>query len=135
MRSRSDARTRPVRIVRFDPGSLDSADILGLVQMLGLDPGRTTYDVDDAPEGQVRRGPDRHAGLRFTTRLILEVMYLHSKTVAVPDAHVRDGLAFLTRNPDGTLFNQGMVTGDLFQVCVAKHRLKAVYVAVSYRRY
>ena len=126
---------RPVKIVQIEPGSTNSPDVLGLVQILGLPPYRAAYDVEEAPQGQVRHGPGPHEKFTFTTRSILEVMYLLSKTVAVPEEHVLEGLAPITRNADGTPFNWCMVTGDLFRVCVSKHRPNAAYVSVQYRGY
>ena len=58
-----------------------------------------------------------------------------SKTVAVPEEHARKGIVRLTVNPDGSPFDWGMVTGDLFRVCVSRHRPNRAYVAVKYRGY
>jgi hypothetical protein len=128
-------QTKPVKVVQIDPASVTSPEVLGLVQMLGLFPNLTAYDVEEAPEGQVRRGPEPRTKITFTTRSILEVMYLLSKTVAVPDEHVEARLVQLTRNPDGTPFDWCRVTGDLFRVCVAKHRPRTAFVSVAYRGY
>ena len=128
-------QTKRVEVVKIDPVSLSSPDVLELVEILGLYPNQTSYEVDKAPEGQIRRSPEPRSKLTFTTRSILEVMYLLSKTVAVPDEHVQAGLAPITRNPDGTPFDWCMVTGDLFRVCVSKHRPKTAYVSVAYRGY
>jgi hypothetical protein len=128
-------QSRPVKVVQIDPGSVTSPDVLDLVGILGLQPYQATYDVEEAPQGQVRRGPEPHDKVTFTTRSILEVMYVLSKTVAVPEEHVRAGLAPITRNPDGSPFDWCMVTGDLFRVCVSKHRPKVAYVSVPYRGY
>ena len=62
-------------------------------------------------------------------------MYLLSKTVAVPREHCEKGLVRFTRNPDGSPFDWNLVTGDLFHVCVAKHRPDSAFVAVRYRDY
>lgn len=128
-------QAKPVKVVQIDPGSATSPDVLDLVQILGLPPYQTTYDVEEAPQGQVRRGSEPRAKVTFTTRSILEVMYLLSKTVAVPQEHVGAGLAPITRNPDGTPFDWCMVTGDLFRACASKHRPKTAYVSVPYRGY
>jgi hypothetical protein len=124
-----------VKVVQVDPGSIASAEVLGLGQILGLKPYLTTYDVLEAPEGQIRRGPEPRIDITITTRSLLEVMYLLSKTVAVPEEHLDAGLAQLTRNPDGTPFDWCMVSGDLFRVCVSKHRPGVAFASVQYRGY
>lgn len=62
-------------------------------------------------------------------------MYLLSKTVDVPEEHCRKGVARSTKNPDGSPFDWGLVTGDLFHVCVTRHRPDTSFVAVKYRDY
>jgi hypothetical protein len=126
-------QTRPVKVAQIDPGSVASAEVIGIGQILGLKPSLMTYDVLEAPEGQIRRGPEPRADITITTRSLLEVMYLLSKTVAVPDEHIDAGLAPLTRYPDGTPFDWCMVSGDLFRVCVSKHRPGSAFVTVQYR--
>jgi hypothetical protein len=128
-------QTRAVKVVEIDPGSVASAEVIGLGQILGLKPYLTTYDVLEAPEGQIRRGPELRTDITITTRSLLEVMYLLSKTVAVPEEHLDAGLAQLTRNPDGSPFDWYMVSGDLFRVCVSKHRPGSAFVSVPYRGY
>ena len=93
--------------------------------------------MDEAPEGQFLRNPEDplRDRITFTTRSILEVMYLLSKTVDVPEEHCRKGLAQFTRNPDGSCFDWGQVSGDLFHVDVTRHRPETAFVAVKYRDY
>ena len=128
-------QTKPLKVVRIAPESVDSPEVLGLTEALGLHPYHATYEVAEAPEGQIRRGPGRLDKITFTTRSILEVMYVLSKTVAVPEEHLAAGLAPLTRNPDGSPFDWRMVTGDLLRVCVSKHRPATPFVSVRYRGY
>ena len=128
-------KKKAVDVLRIDSGALDSPEVVDLAQMLRLPPYRTTYEVAVAPEGQLRRGPEPCSKVTFTTRSILEVMYLLSKTVAVPQEHLASGLATATRNTDGSPFDWCMVSGDLFRVCVSKHRPRAAYVSVPYRGY
>src|SRR6202041_443086 len=95
------------------------------------------YPVEEAPEGQLRRavGDGPRSKITITTRSILEVMHLLSKTVAVPKEHCERGLVRFTRNPDGTPFDWNMVSGEFFHVCVAKHRPSNAFVAVKSRDY
>jgi hypothetical protein len=128
-------QTRPVKVVQIAPEAVDLPEVLHLTETLGLPPYESAYEVAEAPEGQVRRGPGRLSKITFTTRSILEVMYVLSKTVEVPPEHVEAGVAPLTRNPDGSPFDWRMVTGNLFHVCTAKHRPSTAFVSVRYRGY
>ena len=129
--------TKPVRLLEIQPQAIASPEILELARRLGLQPYRSSYPVDEAPEGQfLRTLEDRPRDkLTFTNRSILEVMYLLSKTVDVPEEHCRKGLIRFTRNPDGSPFDWNQVDGDLFHVCVSKHRPESAFVAVKYREY
>ena len=115
-------QTKTVKVVQLDPASVDSPEVLGLADALGLLPYQAAYEVTEAPEGQIRRSHSPLDKVTFTNRSILEVMYVLSKTVEVPREHVEAGVAPITRNPDGSPFDWRMVTGDLFRVCVSKHR-------------
>lgn len=126
-------QSKPVKVVQFAPEAVNLPDVRRLTEALGLPPYELTYEVVEAPEGQVRRGSGRLPKVTFTTRSILEVMYVLSKTVAVPPEHVEAGVAPLTRNADGSPFDWGMVTGDLFRVCVARRRPSTAFVSVRYR--
>ena len=53
----------------------------------------------------------------------------------MPEEHQQQGIARFTTNPDGSPFDWGQVSGDLFHVCVARHRPKSAFVAVKYRDY
>ena len=129
--------TRPIRVLEIHPRAIASPEILEIDRKLGLRPYQSSYPVEEAPEGQFLRtveGAPRDR-ITFTTRSILEVMYLLSKTVDLPEEHCRKGLARFTRNPDGSPFDWNQVSGDLFHVCVSKHRPDCAFVAVRYRDY
>ena len=127
--------TKPVRVLQIHPRAIASAEMLELEGWLGLLPYRSTYPVEEAPEGQFLRMDEDPPSdkLTLTNRSILEVMYLLSKTVEVPEEHCRKGLALFARNPDGSPFDWNLVIGDLFHVCVSRHRPDLAYVAVKYR--
>jgi hypothetical protein len=130
-------QTKPVRVLQVHPRAAGSPEFLDIEAMLRLAPGQTTYPVEEAPQGQLTTGPEDgpQSRLVVTNRSILEVMYLLSKTVEVPEAHARRGIVRFTRNPDGSPFDWRMVSGDLFHVCVARHRPSSAFVAVKYRDY
>ncbi len=129
--------TRSVRVLKIHPRAVADPEVLELTERLGLVPYQDSYPVEEVPEGQLRRavGDGPASKIAITTRSILEVMYSLSKTVSVPEEHCRKELVRFTRNPDGTPFDWGLVSGDLFHVCVAKHRPNSAFVAVRYRDY
>jgi hypothetical protein len=130
-------RSKPVRLVRVHPDAVTSPDLLELTSALRLKPYQDTYDVEEVVEGQLRSDDltAERTKISVTTRSVLEVMYLLSKTVSVPDEHACAGLVIETRNPDGSPFNWDDVLGDLFKVYVSKHKPKAAFLAVPFRGY
>jgi hypothetical protein len=85
---------------------------------------------------------DRVLGFRsFRFRAVQQLpsvaarLFYMCHAISVPPEHVEEGLVTVTRNPDGTPFDWGMVTGDLIQVCVAKHKPKRAAVPVQYHHY
>lgn len=128
---------RVARGLRVLPESFALRELAEVCRVFRLRPGLTFYEIELAPEGQVRPADpaDQRTRLTVTTRSLLEVMYFLSHAVAVPPEHVARGLVTVTRNPDGTPFDWGQVTGDLLQVCVAERKPKQAAVAVCYRGY
>ncbi len=118
-------KARPVHVLQVHPRAAGSPEILDLEAILRLVPYQTAYPVEEAAQGQLLSGPGGWAAgqaRRHEPVPILEVMYLLSKTVEVPEEHARRGIVRFTQNPDGTPFDWRMVSGDLFHVCVARHK-------------
>ena len=130
-------QTESVRVVRLAPWAVQSPEFLEIARILRLQAASETYDLDEAPEGQLRPGEALAAGnkVTVTTRSILEVMSLMSQAVCVPEDHVRAGVATVTLNPDGTRFDWGEVLGGVFHVCVSKMKPHGAWTAVHYRGY
>lgn len=130
-------QTRSVRVIRVQPEAVASPEVLELARLLRLRPGQETYEVEEVLGGQFPpEQPDgQRTKLTLTMRSILEVMYLLSQAVSVPPEHVCAGLVPVTRNPDGSPFDWGLVLGDLFRVHASKHKPKGAYLAVKYRGY
>src|SRR5581483_9145973 len=130
-------QTKSERVLRIRREAVASPEVLELACLLRLRPGQESYEVEEVLEGQFP--PEEADGQRtrvtLTMRSILEVMYLLSQAVAVPPEHVCSGVVTLTRNPDGSPFDWGLVLGDLFRVQVSKHKPKCAYLAVKYRGY
>jgi hypothetical protein len=129
--------TKKIRSLVINSDVAVRPELQDLLEILSLRHDRDRFPVQEAPEGQFRRGQNDPAreNITITTRSILEVMYLLSKTVAVPEDHAHQGIAHFTRNPDGSPFDWGLVSGDLFRVCVSKHKPTGAYVTVKYRDY
>ncbi len=127
----------PVTFARFHPSALHSPELAQIVQMLRLRPMQTSYELEESVGGQLKPLPpfEQSSTIKITTRSILEVMYLMAKAIDVPEEHVKEGLARVTFNPDGSYFDWNDVLGDLFRVHVATWRPKRAAVAVRYRGY
>jgi hypothetical protein len=130
-------RTTPVRVLRIQPDAALSPEVLELERLLRLQPGLTSYELEAAPEGQLRPSdpPEQRTHITLTTRSVLEVMFLLSQAVAVPEEHLCKGSAAVACDPDGASLDGGHVLADLFHVGVAKRKPKAAAVAVKYRGY
>lgn len=127
--------TKAVRGLRVVPAA--TPEMADLIRILRLQPGQPFYELEPAPGGQVRPTDpaEQRSKLTITTRSPLEVLFFLSHAIAVPPEHVEKGLVTVTLNPDGSVFDWGMVTGDLLRVCVARHKPKRAAVAVNYRHH
>ncbi len=68
-------------------------------------------------------------------RSMLQIGVFLSKGVCVPDEHVTCGIAPMTPDETGQLYDWTQVTEGLFQVCCSRHRPKKSEIAVKYRGY
>jgi hypothetical protein len=131
------ALVEPKRVhgMRVDPRFLSHPVWAVVAQQLRLQPHLGFYEIDVQASSQLKPSGEPTARLTMTTRSLLEALFLLSHNVAVPVEHIRDGVVTVTHNPDGTPFDWGAVLGDLFRVCVSKHKPKNAAVAVPYRGY
>jgi hypothetical protein len=128
-------QTKTLHLLRFHPDALASPEVLELTRLLRLEPGRDSYEVEEIIEGQLRPavGDGQRTKITITMRSVLEVMYFLSQNVALPPGHICAGLAPVTCNPDGSVFDWGEVLGDLFAVQVGRHKPKTAFIAVRFR--
>jgi hypothetical protein len=128
-------RTAPVHVVRVQPEARDAPEVLELMRLLQLRPGLPSYELEDAPQGQLRKpaAAEQRTRITLTTRSVLEVMYLLSQAVAVPDDHLCQGAAPVPRNPTAAPGGGLAVIDDLFHVQAAKCKPKGAAVAIKHR--
>lgn len=124
------------------PHELGSADLEELTRLLGLEPGRTAYQVKsqenneiDLASEEARAGvpQDRTDVISLNVRSGYQVLAFLSKGVDVPEAHVRRRSVHMFQGPDSRPFNGQQLTKGLFHVCVQKHRPFRSELAVHYR--
>ena len=124
------------------PHELGSADLEELTRLLGLEPGRTAYQVKsqenneiDLASEEVRAGlpQERTDVISLNVRSGYQVLAFLSKGVDVPEAHVRRRSVHMFQGPDGRPFDGRQLTKGLFHVCVQKHRPFRSELAVHYR--
>ncbi len=127
-------------MVAVTPGAENSPEILELVSLLNLIPGRTTYDISLAARGAP--DPEKFPSppgdeLRVVPRSIAQTAYFLSNGVEVPTEHVCSGVVRQMVDAAGNPFDSTEITRGLFTVHVCKgHKPPAeAYVAIPYRGY
>jgi hypothetical protein len=112
-------KTTHVRGLRILPEAIASPEILELARVLRLRPGLPFYELEDAPQGQLRPSAleEQRTRITMTTRSVLEVMFLLSEAVPLPNGSC----------------DQNHMLGDLFRIHVSKDKPKdAAAVAVCH---
>ena len=130
-------KERQTYAIRIAPDAMATPECLTALELMQLPPGRQSYRVAEAVEGQLKYGaaPYPRGEMRITTRSVLEMMFYLSKAVEVPAEHICDGIVTATLCPDGTLFDWRYVLGDIFQVHVQRHKPTHAAVQTRYRGY
>ncbi len=122
----------------------DSPEIQELAQVFRLKPGLTIYKIKSELSGEhperTRGVPDEldiGAGdtIFVNMRSMLQIAVFLSKGVCVPPEHVLDGIAPMTQDGAGGLYDWTNVTQGLFRVCSDRCKPKKSEVAVKYRGY
>lgn len=132
-------KKKPQGQLRFRADSLKDSDVVEFCRIFQLKPGLTRYDLTSDKEDPFLADAPKE-GLRtldLETRSLLQVLFFLSHGVQVPEEHARTGLAPLTLEVDGSVFDWNQVVGDLFKVCCAKghHRPAHAHVAIRYHDY
>ncbi len=131
-------------ILRVREQDRHAPEILEFARIFRLKPGLTVYKIKSELSGD---HPDRRPGvpeevdigsgdtIYVNMRSMLQIGVFLSKGVCVPDDHVTCGIAPMTPDETGELYDWTQVTRGLFQVCCSRHRPKQSEIAVKYRGY
>jgi len=129
------ARPKKSAVLELRSDALNRPETRVLVQLLGLRPGRTQYDVTAGVTGGGPGAKGPWDSMAVNTRSLLGTFFYLSQAVEVPESHQKQGLVTLTRDEEGEVFEWSRVTGDLFRVHSSWLRPTQAAVAVRYRDY
>jgi hypothetical protein len=102
---------------RIPPAAADTAEVSGLIELLGLVPGRECYEVRATTgEGLPAALAGKRDTLDVSKRSLLGTFFLLSRAVEVPYRHRDAGLVTTTHDEAGQPFDWTRVTGDLLRV-------------------
>jgi hypothetical protein len=132
-------RKKQQPMLRINPASRADPDFLLVCRAFRLDPSKDSFDfttgkLDPYLKGAPKAGLDQ---LDMETRSLLQVLYFVANGVDIPPEHVTSGVAPLTLEPDGRLFDWQQVVGGLFRVGYATGHgpPPCAHVAVRYKGY
>ena len=132
-------RKKQQPILRAAEAAKADPDFQALCRAFHLDPTRTSFDLTTAKldpflKDTPRQGLDK---LDLETRSLLQVLFFISHAVEVPPEHIQTGVAPLTVEPNGQIFDWQLVLGGLFKIhsAVSKGPPPCAHVAVCYRGY
>lgn len=114
-----------------------SDEVAELVQLLGLVPGRSSYEIRLGQTGQ-RQASDSAGGreaVSMTTRSLMGVLFYLSQAVEVPSAHRTKGYVTTTVDAAGIPFDWSRVTGDLLRIRSRRTAPGDAAVAIRQRGY
>lgn len=127
-------------VLKIRPADRDAPDVRQLVDLLGLQPGLPYYRIvsEQRAEEEEDRGLPSALGedrIIVNMRSILDIMTFLSKGVCVPEEHLAEGVAPVTRGIDHRIHDWRRTTAGFFAVESQKHRPSQADVAVPYRGY
>ncbi|MDR3619164.1 MAG: hypothetical protein P4L85_07425 [Paludisphaera borealis] len=127
-------------VVRINPRAVDRPEVVELMELLNLEPGRLAYDVVVAPgviPDPMRYPRSPSSEIRVMTRSASQVMYYLANGVEVPEEHLSCGLVKTQTDDEGDPIDGRELTQGLFEVhCGKGHKPPpCAFVAISYRGY
>jgi hypothetical protein len=128
---------RPILFV--DPRAVDSQEMADVARAFRLKRGLTRYPITQSelmPFPTSRSG-DGLTALDVETRSLLQALYYVSHGIDIPVEHSAGGLATVTRDQSGQLFDWRRVLDGLFRVHSVRsgERPRAAHVGVLYKGY
>lgn len=132
---------RRVRKLYLDlsPNALATPEYAEFTQLLNLKPGLTRYEVTQSTVGfiETKPGAPPSEKINLVPRSLIQVLYYISHGVEVPCDHLASGLAKVTLEAGGRVYDWRQVTDGLFTVKAVcqKKRPACAAVAVSHRGY
>jgi len=125
--SEAAAEGKPVVALRLSQEAVESKEVAELCQLLGLDPGRTSYPLTASVGGG---GKDR---LAIVPRSLMGSLFYISQAVEAPPSDRARGLVTVTKRPDGSEFDWSAVTGDLIHIHSSALPPGRAYARIWYR--
>jgi hypothetical protein len=121
------------------PEAAASPDWLEFCQVFKIKPGEKKYEIEvtKLTPFPIAYPAEGVKVLDLETRSLLQVLYFISHGVQVPREHACAGVARITHDLDGSVFDYDRVLGGLFKVCSVKckHRPPHAAVAIPYLDY
>ena len=131
-------------VLRVREQDRNSPEMQEFARIFRLKSGLTIYKLKSELSGE---HPARQEGVAdefdlgsgdtifVNMRSMLQIGVFLSKGVCLPECHVTSGVAPMTVDETGQLYDWSTVTQGLFQVCSSRRRPKNAEVAVKYRGY
>jgi hypothetical protein len=122
--------------VRIRPPYVNSPEMTEVARIFRLTPGLSKYRIKSELTEEVSPKLPSPLGsdtIYLNLRSVLQIMTFLSKGVEIPEDHIRSGMAPLTFNDAGDLYDWTRVTAGNFVVHAQKHRPRSAEVAVHYR--
>ena len=126
-------RKKDTPFLYVHPAAQASEDWLEVCRTFKIKPGLKQYELEVTKLSPFpsEYPPEGVKVIDLETRSLLQVLYFIAHGVEVPPCHVAEGLARVTVEADGTVFDYQQVLGGLFHVCWAKGKKRPANAAVA----
>jgi len=126
-----------VLVWHISPEVAQAAEVQEIVDLLGLLPGRSSYDIQRgiADQSDPSTAAGRRTVIRMTPRSLMGAMFYLSQAIEVPQRHRDKGLVTTTVCVAGGSFDWACVTGELLRVHSRRTRPRDAAVAIQHKGY
>ena len=122
------SRKKQASVLRFSPNAVGTTEHALIVELLNLDPSLLVFELDPAFEGSLTERNQKNKNLNVGLRSLLEMMFLVSKGVQVPQCHLESSIA---PSNDYAVDWQPMIGG--FRVLTCDEEPDCAAVSVCYK--